>query len=249
MVLRRRFVALLLGLAALAPASMRATAKVRLIAALADPTRDGLEEDSILGWRVKVNAAFRRAQPAVVTAALALLEKELAAVTQSLPPQRLAQLRQAIFWLDERVPEGPPATRAPVFHPSPVWLMEHGLNPDMAGGIELPNAQTFLDSYSWEPAAILHELAHFYHHAVLGEDNPVIREAYDHAKAAGLYQNVAHYDGKTLPAYALTNPNEFFAELTEAYFGRNDFFPFTRDELEAYDPVGFAMVKTLWERP
>ena len=249
MVLRRRFVALILGLAALAPSSMRAVAKTRLIAALADPSRDGLEEETILGWRVKVNAVFRRAQPAIVAEALALLEKELTAVTQSVPPQRLAQLRRATFWLDERVSRGQPAAMAPVFHPNPVWLMEHGLNPDMAGGIELPNARTFLDSYSWEPSAILHELAHFYHHTILGDGNPVIRDAFDHAKSAGLYESVAHYDGKTVRAYALENDHEFFAELTEAYFGRNDFFPFTRDELESYDPVGFQMVKTLWERP
>ena len=249
MVLRRRFVALLLGLAGLAPAAMQAGARMRLIAALADPTRDGLDEETVLGWRVKVNAVFRRGQPAIASAALALLEKELAAVAQSLPPQRLPQLRRAVFWLDERVPNGPPAARAPVFHPNPVWLMEHGLNPAMAGGIELPSAATFLDSYSWEPAAILHELAHFYHHTILGDDNPVIRDAYDHARKAGLYEQVGHYDGKTVRAYALENDHEFFAELSEAYFGRNDFFPFTRAELESYDPVGFRMVKTLWERP
>jgi hypothetical protein len=250
MIFRRRFAALLLGLAGMMPVWARAIGKMRLIAQSPGTPPIELAEETVLGWRVKVNVAFRRAQPAIVDAALALLEKELDAITHSVPPQRLRQLHNAVFWLDERVRDGTPAEKVPVFHPNPDWLREHGLNPAMAGGIELPNAQTFLDSYSWEPAAILHELAHFYHHTILGDGNPVIRAAYDHARDAHLYENVAHYDGKTAPtAYALVNDHEFFAELTEAYFGRNDFFPFTRTELESYDPVGFAMVKTLWELP
>ena len=34
----------------------------------------------------------------------------------------------------------------------------------------------------------------------------------------------------------MTNPKEYFAETTEAFFTRNDFFPFTREELEAARP-------------
>ncbi len=39
---------------------------------------------------------------------------------------------------------------------------------------------------------------------------------------------------------------EYFAEATEAYFGVNDFFPFVRAELKAYDPVGFALMEAVW---
>jgi hypothetical protein len=49
-------------------------------------------------------------------------------------------------------------------------------------------------------------------------------------------------------AYALNNYLEFFAELTEAYFVRNDFFPFTRDELRQYDAVGYAMIESVWNQ-
>ena len=37
-----------------------------------------------------------------------------------------------------------------------------------------------------------------------------------------------------------------FAEISEAYFGTNDFYPFTRAELAAYDPVGYAMLEQVW---
>ena len=32
-------------------------------------------------------------------------------------------------------------------------------------------------------------------------------------------------------------------------FGKNDFFPYTRDELEKHDPVGFALMKKAWGDP
>lgn len=208
----------------------------------------GFSERKILGWSVKVNADFEAANPLMVKQALALLEQELRAIRTALPPRRVAQLQPAVFWLDERVGgNGPVGAQVPVYHPAREWLREHGLNPDMAGGIELPSAQAFLDSYSWEPWAILHELAHFFQHNVLGDDNAVVKDAYAQAQAAHLYRNVLRYDGTKQDAYALQNEREYFAELTEAYFGRNDYFPFTRDELAAYDPTGFAMIKRMWE--
>jgi Mlc titration factor MtfA (ptsG expression regulator) len=47
-------------------------------------------------------------------------------------------------------------------------------------------------------------------------------------------------------AYAMTDPMEYFAETTEAYFTRNDFFPFTRDELRQHDPEMLALLEKLW---
>ena len=47
-------------------------------------------------------------------------------------------------------------------------------------------------------------------------------------------------------AYAMTDPMEYFAETTEAFFSRNDFFPFTRDELKKLDPEMFALLGKLW---
>ena len=219
---------------------------------VADPASyaDGNYDDvTIFDWHVKVSASFARAYPQAAQQALALLQKELAAITAAVPQQRLPELRRVTFWLDERVHIGTLAEKAPVFHPSAQWLLEHGLNPAMAGGIELPNAQIFLDSYSWEPWAIMHELAHFYHLMILGPDNAQILDAFHHAEAQHLYEQVERYDGKIGPAYALTNEKEYFAELTEAYFGRNDYYPFTHDQLETYDPVGFATLRELWGRP
>jgi hypothetical protein len=50
-------------------------------------------------------------------------------------------------------------------------------------------------------------------------------------------------------AYALTNDREYFAETTEAFFGRNDFFPFDRAELERADPAACEMLRQAWGLP
>jgi hypothetical protein len=208
---------------------------------------EGFRIEMIKGWRVKVRANLRASNPALEERALDLLRAELGAVSEAVHGERLAELRRVTFWLDERIGDRKAVDSVPVFHPNRDWLRSHGLNPDMAGGIELPNITAFLESYSWEPWAILHELSHFYHFSILGAENQEIHAAYAHARDAHLYESVRRYDGTWARAYALTNEEEYFAELTEAYFGRNDYFPFTRAQLEHYDPVGFAMVRKLWE--
>lgn len=47
----------------------------------------------------------------------------------------------------------------------------------------------------------------------------------------------------------MTDPMEYFAETTEAFFSRNDFFPFTREELQSHDPAMFALLSKLWGVP
>ena len=103
------------------------------------------------------------------------------------------------------------------------------------------------------PNFALHELAHAYHDRVLpqGFGNPEIRAAYEKAQASGKYDRVERWHGNGKPntferAYAMTNPQEFFAENTEAFFSRNDYFPFTRDELKQHDPDTFALLEKLW---
>jgi hypothetical protein len=134
------------------------------------------------------------------------------------------------------------------YHPDPKWLREHGKDPEKARGVELANARTFLAWTIEQPWMLLHELAHGYHHQFLprGFGNPTVKAAYDHAMKAGLYDRVLRYSGQEEKAYAATEPMEYFAESTEAYFGTNDFFPFVRIELGRHDPKAVEMLETLW---
>jgi hypothetical protein len=47
----------------------------------------------------------------------------------------------------------------------------------------------------------------------------------------------------------MTNHKEYFAECTEAFFGTNDFYPFTKEELKQQDPDMFALLETVWNPP
>ena len=47
-------------------------------------------------------------------------------------------------------------------------------------------------------------------------------------------------------AYAMTDEKEHFAEQTEAFFSRNDFFPFDRAELKRHDPAMERLLVKLW---
>jgi len=39
---------------------------------------------------------------------------------------------------------------------------------------------------------------------------------------------------------------EYFAEGTEAYFYRNDFYPFCRAELKEHDPILHDLLVEIW---
>jgi aryl-alcohol dehydrogenase-like predicted oxidoreductase len=103
------------------------------------------------------------------------------------------------------------------------------------------------DSSKPESFIVLHELAHAYHYQVLGFDNALIKTAFERARNCGSYEAVLRFDGKKEKAYALTNPQEYFAESTEAYFGRNDFFPFDREELQQHDPAMVKVLQEVWQ--
>ncbi|HJZ91195.1 MAG TPA: hypothetical protein VKE40_10000, partial [Gemmataceae bacterium] len=85
----------------------------------------------------------------------------------------------------------------------------------------------------------LHELAHAFHHHVVG-DNPLVKSTFRQAMERKLYDpNV----------YAATNEREYFAELSCAYLDRLDYFPRTREELKKHDPKGYELMEKTWGRP
>jgi Mlc titration factor MtfA (ptsG expression regulator) len=122
----------------------------------------------------------------------------------------------------------------------------------MGKAVEFTNVKSFEEDTKRMPNFALHELAHAYHNRFLpkGFENPELVAAYNKAKASGTYDKVERVDSKGNKrmdrAYAMTDPMEYFAEATEAFFVRNDFYPYTREELEKHDPEMAALVKKLW---
>ena len=171
------------------------------------------------------------------------LRHQFYAMQRKLPKRAIGKLQQVPIWLSWRS-----KTTCAAYHPSKTWLTKNGYNPDFARCVEIGNAATFLAWTKQQPWMVLHELAHAYHHRFLdrGYKNRALRAAHARSKEAKLYDKVRHVNGREVRHYALTNPMEFFAEATEAYFGKNDMFPFVRGELQAHDPATFKLIGTLW---
>jgi hypothetical protein len=96
------------------------------------------------------------------------------------------------------------------------------------------------------PWVVLHELAHAYHDQFLGFDEPRIVAAWKKFVEAGKYAVVLTSPGRMREHYGLTNPKEFFAEMTESYIGSNDFFPFVAGELQKEEPEIFRLMADVW---
>lgn len=191
-------------------------------------------------WTVRVERSLADHPRRAV--AVELLKRKLEEVEKLLPAAAVAELVKVPVWLSREVAAGA------CYHPSVEWLRENGRVVEMARAIEIQNVDHFIDWSPTQPMMVLHELAHAWQDRVLedGNGNAEIAKAYQVAKDSGIYQKVRHKDGSTRRAYAMTNAMEYFAECSEAFFGRNDFEPFDREELEKFDPAGARMVREMW---
>jgi hypothetical protein len=72
------------------------------------------------------------------------------------------------------------------------------------------------------------------------------RIVFERAKQAGSYEEVLLYTGKRVRHYGLSNHKEHFAEGTEAFFYRNDFYPFVRAELKEHAPTLHYLLDRIW---
>ena len=205
----------------------------------------------VAGWTVKIHRQLLDKEPAATKRALELLKVQLDEIIRVVPASAVAELRKVPLWFSTEYPGVKPTAE---YHPDADWLRENGRDPAMARGVEITDVRDFEKEMKRMPNFILHELAHGYHDRVLagGFDNVEIKAAYERAKASKSYDKVERWLGKGWPntfekAYAMTSPMEYFAETTEAFFSRNDFFPFTRAELEKHDPGMERLLAKLWK--
>lgn len=202
----------------------------------------GYKSRKILGWRVLINKQLWSAHPQLAKDVLKLLKYQLYQISRVVPQEALKELRQVPIWVEYKAPQ----YRCMCYHPSKQWLSNHNYNPEKAGSVEIANAENFLQWTLDQPWMVLHELAHSYHHRVLGYDHEQIRKAYQGAVESKRYECVLHISGQMKRSYALNNDQEYFAESTEAFFGTNDFYPFVRPELQQHDPNMYQLLRELW---
>ena len=212
----------------------------------------GYETREISSWTVHISRALLATNGPATDRAIELLGAQLAEVVRRVPPTALVELRKVPLWIS---PEYPGVQPRAEFHPDAGWLREHGRDPAMAKAVEFTNVRIFESETRRMPNFTLHELAHAYHDGVLpgGFENASIKAAYEKARLSGKYDYVEQRfgDGRSAygRAYAMTDPQEYFAESTEAFFSTNDFFPFNREELRRHDPEMFALLEKLWGIP
>jgi hypothetical protein len=176
---------------------------------------------------------------------LEALERELIVVESVLPADKVKNLKAVPIWVewDEKLAMGNGRSGGAVA----VFYGGHQSN--LLGGDKNPlksNAVTILSLRSLtaehQPktdsgrCVTLHELAHAFHHHVVG-DIALVKQTYRQAMERKLYDP---------QVYAATNDHEYFAELTCAYLDRMDYFPRTRDELKKHDPKGYEMMEKTW---
>lgn len=207
------------------------------------PTADYTEK-TVEGWCILVLKRFESEQPEQSAETLTLLRVQLYQIPRVVPKPAVEKLRKVTIWVEENEPHHP----CMAYHPDPGWLRDHDMNPDKARCVEIANARNFLSWTKQQPWMVLHELAHAYHHQFLkdGYENADLRDALQSAKEKKLYDAVLHINGRTEKAYAATNPMEYFAEASEAYFGTNDFFPFVRSELKSHDEAMYNLLGKFW---
>jgi hypothetical protein len=211
-----------------------------------NPTYDPIDRydtRQINGWTVLVNKRLLESKdPNLSTAVLRELDHQLYQVERRAPAKVLPKLKTVKIWLelhDRDVVGG-------CYHPNIDWLRSHGFNPAKAKCVEFGNAHNFVGWSIVQPFMVLHELSHAYHDQVLGYDYAPIKQAYRDAVASKRYESILYYNGRTQRHYALNNDQEFFAEMSEAFFGTNDFYPFVRGELKTYDPETSRTVADAW---
>lgn len=220
--------------------------------AKAQPVVAGFTTYTIHGFYVLVNDADNDSYSSSMQVAFQELESQLSLIAAlDIRADVLEDMRTVKIFLVYNVrPDG-----AAWYHPSRQWLIDNGRNPEKAESVEIANAVNFTNwSRQNQPWMVLHELVHGYHHQMMGFGHIPTVEAFINARDSGIYQSVPYNPGGGQPpfqleAYAMVNEIEYLAEISEAFFGENDYYPFNRSDLESHDPQGYALLMDLFINP
>lgn len=201
------------------------------------------EPRELEGWQILIHKDLLEADRAELFRPMwRELENQLYRVTRVVPHTALVELRKIPIWVEVAHPKHP----CMCYHPDGKWLADNGMNPEKAKGVELANCKNFINWTKDQPWMLLHELAHGYHDRVLSFEQAEVKAAYEKSMQLNRYDTVQRISGRQEKAYATTNPQEYFAEASEALFGTNDFYPYVRSELQAHDPDFYLLLRKLW---
>jgi dipeptidyl-peptidase-4 len=200
---------------------------------------------NIEGWTIHVDPTLLEGEYAETGARIiTMLANHLQRIAILVDEDHLKDLQSLEIWLERHHPDLVPMQ----YHPSPGWIESHNYDPRLAKKVHIPRAEELLSRHLLikHPMVVLHELAHAYHDQILSFDEERIIEAYTKAKESGTYDKILLFTGDYVEHYGMNDHKEFFAEATEAYFYRNDFYPFVRAELKEHDPTTHDLLAEIW---
>lgn len=202
----------------------------------------GVTPLNVKGFKLFLFADSNRSSQ--LQAALSVLSENLTRLAKTTPSKQFDRLTAVPILLEYRLQ----TNSAMCYHKSKDWLIANSYPVEIAKCIEICNINNFLN---WQklnqPDMLLHELAHAYHDRILGFNHQETLFAYQNAVKSKKYENVAYNLGGRRRAYALNNVDEYFAELTEAYLGKNDYYPYNRTQLRIFDPKGYKLMQKIWD--
>lgn len=199
----------------------------------------------IEGWNIRIDNRLLSGESAPLgEKALKVLTAKLVDITLIVPEIPLARLRAVTIEVDLNYGE----LSSMQYHGEAEWLKENGYSENLAKCVHIPIADHLMSPSENRrmPLVILHELSHAYHDQVLGYEEPRVKAAWKKFCDSGKYKSVLTSPGNMREHYGLTNQMEFFSEMTEAYFGSNDFFPFVAGELKQTEPTVYALMEEIW---
>ena len=199
------------------------------------------EKRQIEGWTVYIDPALVR-QKAYGDEMAKLLRYKLHLVKRYMPEKSLEQLQKVPIYLERNNRAVPYMT----YHASAENLKAANQNPDKLRSIEIGNTEKFRQWQGLQQFAVLNQLARAYYDRTLSKQANKIKEAWQKAIDGGTYDSVLRFDGKHVRHPALAGSIEYFAEMTEAYYGVNDHYPFLQFETKQYDPNTCRLLEELW---
>lgn len=213
--------------------------------------KDGYATYTYEGFTYKFNKSVIKTPNAV--AAMNHIKDDLDFIVAHIPEKALKIMRKNPIWFEENNSK----------NPSAAWCHVSSGSGTSFGGlaakefcVEITNYKYYVDwSNQNQPLMVLHELCHLYHSLALGGDNnSAIKAAYENAKKnVDIYKNGRYrytLDDKvgspTKDVYAMNTMWEYFSEISEAYWGENDYAPFNYAQLKEKDPKGFELMESIW---
>ena len=198
----------------------------------------------IEGWRVRVDASLLKGEHKKTgDLALKILAQRLHRIKMRVPAKPVAKMQEVPIYLDREHPLG-----GAHFHPDGEWLEKRGYDAAMGKSVHFTSAQRLIDAQrrGGGGCVVLHELAHAYHYRELTFEDKDIIAGHKQFKLSGKFEMVPYASGQKRPHYGLMNSMEYFAEMTEAFFVSNDFYPFIRSELATSDPHTYQLIGRIW---